>query len=137
MSLKTVLFALLVFSIAVPVTLTASGEEPVDAEIMITDSLKIEDSVSVKTNSSMVMASSNTLKSQLVNITDIIELSCSDSEQFLMLKQSDQSPTCVSFSSKEKLIERGWGIAIPIDDLADIEQIKIRNILFLLFHPNT
>lgn len=125
MSLKTVLFALLVFSIAVPVTLTASGEEPVDAEIMITDNLKIEDSVSVKTNSSMVMASSNTLKSQLVNITDIIELSCSDFEQFLMLKQSDQSPTCVSFSSKEKLIERGWGIAIPIDDLADIEQIKI------------
>ena len=125
MSLKTILFALLVFSIAVPVTLSASGEEPVDAEIMITDNLKIEDSVSVKTSSPMVMASSNTLKSQLANTTDIIELSCSDSEQFLMLKQSDQSPTCVSFSSKEKLIERGWGSAIPIDDLADIEQIKI------------
>ena len=116
---------MLVFSIAVPATLTASGEEPVDAEIMITDNLKITDSVSVKTNSSMVMASSNTLKSQLVNTTDIIELSCSDSEQFLMLKQSDQFPACVSFSSKEKLIERGWGIAIPIDDLKDIEQIKI------------
>ena len=125
MSLKTVLFTLFVLSIAVPVTLTASGEEPADKEIMITENLKIEDSVSVKTNSSTIMTSSNTLKSQLANTTDIIELSCSDSEQFLMLKQSDQSPTCVSFSSKEKLIERGWGIAIPIDDLADIEQIKI------------
>ncbi len=117
--LKTILFALLVFSIAVPVTMVSAAESN-STEIMINDSIQMEDSVTVTINPSMT-----SLKLQLENTANITDLSCPDSDQFLILKHSDDSPACVNYPSKEKLIDRGWGVAIPIDDLADIEQIKI------------
>ena len=113
------MFALLVLSIAVPFTM-ASAAEPNSTEIMVADSIQIKDSVTVTVQPAMT-----SLKAQLEKTANVTDLSCPDSEQFLMLKQSDESPVCVNFPSKEKLIEWGWGVAIPIDDLADSEQLKI------------
>jgi hypothetical protein len=67
----------------------------------------MKDSVEV-TKSSSVMS----LKAQLEKTTSVEELSCPQSNQVLILKQSDNTPACVKFSSQEKLLDRGWGIFI-------------------------
>ncbi len=100
--IKTTLFALLILSIAVPATLMASAV-PLSEIIISLPSLKV----------------------QLEETRIVVKLSCPDSEQFLILKKSGKSPACVNFESKEKLIERGWGISIPKGQLSDVEQFKI------------
>lgn len=103
-TIKTTLFTLLVLSIAVPTTsMVFAAEQNVTA----TDTPAIKDSVEVTKNSSML-----SLKVQLEKTTNVDELSCPQSNHVLILKQSDNSPACVKFTSQEKLLERGWGIFI-------------------------
>jgi hypothetical protein len=101
-TIQATLFTLLVLSIAVPTTgmAFAVGQNATDAVAM-------KDSVEV-TKSSSVMS----LKAQLEKTTSVEELSCPQSNQVLILKQSDNTPACVKFSSQEKLLDRGWGIFI-------------------------
>ena len=99
-TLKTTLFALLVLSIAVPTSMAFAVEQ--NATAIGTVEIKNPD----------IAAEITSLKAQLENTTDVKELSCSQSDYVLILKQSDNSPACVKSSSQDKLIERGWGILI-------------------------
>lgn len=103
-TIQATLFTLLVLSIAVPTTgmAFATGQN-----ITATDTVAMKESVDV-TKSSSVMS----LKAQLEKTTNIEELSCPQSNQVLILKQSDNTPACVKFTSQEKLLDRGWGIFI-------------------------
>ena len=123
--IKTTLFALLILSIAVPATLMASAVEsmPLKEDLMIPDKIKSEKLGAVPL--SEIIISLPSLKVQLEETRIVVKLSCPDSEQFLILKKSGKSPACVNFESKEKLIERGWGISIPKGQLSDVEQFKI------------
>ena len=102
--IKTALFALLVLSIAVPTTsMVFAAEQNVTAS----DTVELKDSVKITKNSSVM-----SLKAQLEKTTNLEELSCPQSNQVLILKQSSNTPACVKFTSQETLFERGWGIFI-------------------------
>ena len=104
-TIKTVLFTLLVLSVAVPSSMAFAAEQNVTAS----DTITIKDSVKITTDSSII-----SLKAQLEKTTNIDELYCPQSNHVLILKQSDNTPACVKSSSQDKLIERGWGILIPV-----------------------
>ena len=103
-TIQTTLFALLVLSIAVPTTGMAFAAEQ---NVTATDTVAIKDSAEITKNSSVM-----SLKAQLQETTNVNDLSCPQSNHVLILKQSDNSPACVKFTSQEKLLERGWGTFI-------------------------
>ncbi len=103
-TIQTTLFTLLILSIAVPTTsMVFAAEQNVTA----TDTVEIKDSAKITKNSSVM-----SLKAQLEKTTNVEELSCPQSNQVLILKQSSNTPACVKFTSQETLFERGWGIFI-------------------------
>jgi len=103
-TIKIALFTLLVLSVAVPSSMAFAAEN-----VTASDTVAIKDSVKITTDSSII-----SLKAQLEKTTNIDELYCPQSNHVLILKQSDNSPACVKSSSQDKLIERGWGILIPV-----------------------
>ncbi len=66
--------------------------------------------------------SSYSLKHQVELGWNIEDFFCHNNQE-LILKASDESPACVNPETKEKLLERGWGILTPKDRLYDIETI--------------
>lgn len=66
--------------------------------------------------------SSYSLKQQVKFGWDVESFFCHNNK-VLILKLTDESPACVNPESKEKLLERGWGILTPKDRLYDIENI--------------
>ena len=66
--------------------------------------------------------SSYSLKQQIKEGWDIESFFCHNN-QMLILKITDNSPVCVNFETKEKLLERGWAILTPEERLYDIEKI--------------
>jgi len=102
--IQTTLFTLLVLSIAVPISSMAFATEQ---NVTANDTVEVKDSVEITKNSSIM-----SLKAQLEKTTNVEELSCPQSNQVLILKQSSNTPACVKFTSQETLFERGWGIFI-------------------------
>ena len=66
--------------------------------------------------------SSYSLKQQIKEGWDIESLFCHN-DQVLILRITNESPACVNPETKEKLLERGWGILTPKERLYDIEKI--------------
>ncbi len=126
--LKTTLFALLVLSIAIPATSmafaleqngTATGTVVIQNSVngTTTGTVAMDNPVNGTTNSTMAPVTAITtamspLKVQLEETTNVEELSCPQSSHVLILKQSDNSPACVTSSTGDKLVQRGWGTLI-------------------------
>ena len=102
-TLKTTLFTLLVLSIAIPATSMAFALEQNGTAM---GTVVIQNPVN-GTNSTIAP-----LKVQLEETTNVEELSCPQSSHVLILKQSDNSPACVTSSTGDKLVQRGWGTLI-------------------------
>ena len=124
-TLKTTLFALLVLSIAIPATsmafateqnATAMGTVVIQNSVNGTTmgSVVMDNPVNGTTNSTMAPVTGTTiamspLKVQLEETTNVEELSCPQSSHVLILKMYDNSPACVTSTTADKLVERGWG----------------------------
>jgi serpin B len=62
------------------------------------------------------------LKQQIMHGWGIESFFCHN-DQVLILKATNESPTCVNSETKEKLLEREWAILTPKERLYDIEKI--------------
>ncbi len=116
-TLKTTLFALLVLSIAIPATSMAFALEQNGTAM---GTVVIQNSVNGTTMGTVAMdnpvngttTAMTPLKVQLEETTNVEELSCPQSSHVLILKQSDNSPACVTSTTADKLVQRGWGTLI-------------------------